>query len=629
MSEPPFKQRPSIETATAAGVEDIYVVERRLSGTNSLLRLSNGRTIVGRRYIAAGTGERVRISGDAMEVFAKQDGSWIAASPAWVWQTRFETGPASLELTFKEIETDQELTQFESLRRFHYRGAGGAGRTVPLIATSDAWDLPAVLGFIELSSSMIANTARKRFFDSPFFESSDVSWREWNATAAKTLSNTIVRISRFVIHPELRGLGLAAPFVQAAKKFAAERWYYGGRRPRFIEITADMLRYYKFIGPDFAFMGETEGNEHRLVKDMTYLVKKARAEGVGMPQGGGGIMTLQRSYASRLMGFLGQSGGNLDEVVRSLQHDPAALDQETWEALHRLNRKPKLSFISGLTPKAEEYVRLRKTRLQNDMRQTQRRASPKPIMFRDVSVVAKARISQSSEARALQDAFGFVGQDLTSDLIDHLSFNLVPAELTLVCGASGSGKSLLLRVCEQLLAEGARSEGQGVTSLQVSGSVSRAARVAVLPELQPQITPLEAKGRASLEAFLQIAAKCGLAEPQLFVRPVASLSSGQRYRLRMALAFLSNPEVVIIDNFCEPLDRYTSIGVIRGLKRLAAEARVAVLAATAAYDRHDLFESVDQWIMLRRGERALVKRGAAGGLQEGLHGQPVSGQKSK
>jgi ABC-type lipoprotein export system ATPase subunit len=610
-------------------VGEARIVERHLSGEQSVLRLDDGSSISARRFFPAGKGDLLRITNLTIEAFAKHDGEWVTLTPCWSWKTTAQLGPYLIDLTFKEIETTEELSRFEGLRRFHYRGSGGAGRAVPIIATTEIWDLPRVAGFIELSSSMIANTARKRFFDHPYFENAGVSWREWDSSASKRLSNTISRISRFVIHPELRGLGLAQAFLEAAKRYSAERWHFGGRKPRFIEITADMLRYYRFLGPDFAYMGETEGNEHRLVKDMTYLVRKALAEGEGMPQGGGGIMTLQRGYASRLLKYLGQTDRGLREVVRSLQHNPALLDQETWEALHRLNRKPKLSFVSGLTPKAQEYVELRKTRLQPVAPSGAKKALLEERWeIRDIHLRARTEISQSSEARVLQDAFGFVGSGLTTELIDGLSFDLKAGEVTLICGASGSGKSLLLEACARLLADpnGAAAENR-LNSLELAGTVNRGAKIQALPPLPDDKVPLELRGRASVDEFLQTAAKCGLAEPQLLVRPTRSLSSGQRYRLRVALAFLTHPDVVIIDNFCESLDRYTAISVARGIRRLAAEGQVAVLGATAAYDRDYLVNGVDQSVMLRRGDRAVIQRGGVGSdLQEGLHDKPLPSQ---
>jgi ABC-type lipoprotein export system ATPase subunit/GNAT superfamily N-acetyltransferase len=595
---------------TAKATAELRIAERLISDNRSILRLTDGSKLESRRFVPVGKGDALRLGPDSVEVFVRQDLCWVCINPAWEWRTKLAIGPELVDVTFKEIETLEEMARFDSLRRFHYRGGGGAGRVVPLIAKNSLWDLPVVLGFIELSSSMIANTARKHFFDHPYFESPGISWKTWDTSASKRLSNTIVRISRFVIHPELRGLGLAQHFISAARRYARERWHYGGRRARFIEITADMLRYYRFLPADFALMGETQGNEHRLVRDMTYLVKKALSEGTGMPQGGGGIMTLQRGYASRLLRYLNHTGRPLAEVVRSLQHNPALLDQDTWEELHRLNRKPKLTYIAGLTDKTRDYITQRQTVLGAAPKPRQASSFAKKWSIRKLTLTAKVEISQTSEARTLQDAFGFVGSDLATEIIDDLSFDLKAGELTLVCGASGSGKSLLLSATECLLsgtAANLRGAGKG-TSLDVKGEGSETSRLCVLPILPSDKTPLELCRRGSLEEFIEVSAKCGLAEPQLFVRPVHTLSSGQKYRLRVALAFLSGPEILLIDNFCEPLDRYTAIAVVRGLKRLAAERRVAIMGATATYDRDQLVSLSDQTILLRRGEPALIRR---------------------
>ena len=101
--------------------------------------------------------------------------------------------------------------------------------------------------------------------------------------------------------------------------------------------------------------------------------------------------------------------------------------------------------------------------------------------------------------------------------------------------------------------------------------------------------------------MFEVCAQCGLAEPQLFVRPVSSLSSGQRYRLQIAGALLQKPDILHIDNFCESLDRYTVVGVCRGLKRLVKRLDVAAVVSTASYERLIGILKPQQVILLRRG----------------------------
>lgn len=580
------------------------VLSRTNKGSKSLFRLSGGLTIESRRYLPLGERDSVFLDNGQMTVFLRKDHGWIDIAAVWEKRVIVNLGGIELPITFKEIETDEELAAFLQLKKFHYRGGGGAGRTVPIIGVVDASDLPKVVGFVELSSSMIANTARKRFFDAPYREKSGLGWNAWDRSASRELSSVICRISRYVIHPELRGLGLASHFTSAARAFASERWHFGGYRARFLEITADMLRYYPFVGSEFIYMGETEGNSHRVSKDMNYLVRRALTdEGVkAMPQGGGGIMSLQRGYATTLLEYLKSTDITLEDAISQLRYDPSMLNQETWEALHRLNRRPKPSYISGLSPDAEEYIRSR-----SEAKRTPKKAAkpvPLPKVWRltDVSVHVKSDILQTTDGRVLQDTFGFVGAGLDYPIVENLAFTLREGSVTLICGASGAGKSLLVGAIFSLLEDKAgHISAKTVNEISIEGSISDVARTVVLPELDGRLAALEYLGRNPLHRFLTITARCGLAEPQLFVRPIRTLSSGQRYRLQIALAFLSSPDILVVDNFCESLDRFSARAVCRGLISLAREERVCVVVATAAYDRLEQFLLPDATIMLRRG----------------------------
>ena len=197
-------------------------------------------------------------------------------------------------------------------------------------------------------------------------------------------------------------------------------------------------------------------------------------------------------------------------------------------------------------------------------------------------------MAQSNEARRIQDAFGFVGSELKAEIIQPISFTLTSGSITLICGASGSGKSVLgcaIRyLSEARVGKSHQQQVQNYESLSIEGTAKHSASVVELEPLTDCLTPIEQVPQLNLNNFISVSAKCGLAEPQLFVRPVESLSSGQRYRLQLACAFLKRPNILYVDNFCETLDRFTAIAVCKGLKSLAIEWNVAVVVSTAAYD---------------------------------------------
>ena len=114
-------------------------------------------------------------------------------------------------------------------------------------------------------------------------------------------------------------------------------------------------------------------------------------------------------------------------------------------------------------------------------------------------------------------------------------------------------------------------------------------------------------GSNSLSDFLSIVACTGLAEPQLLARPIKTLSTGQKYRLRIALSILQKPEVLLIDNFCEHLDRYTLVAVCKGLQSFVKQRNIALIAATAGYERVHGSLQPNQKIMLIRGDCVVSK----------------------
>lgn len=593
-----------------------FVASRSIRSNCTLLKLSDDSYLESRRFIPVGKGDKVCNDNNGLFVFVKNDMTWIEIGTVWKKAEHVKFAGKEIEIKFKEIETSTEYKLFSSLRKFHYRGGGGAGRIVPIIATTTTWDLPEVLGFIELSSSMIANTARKNFFNSPYWEQSGIGWNKWDRSATKKFSNIIVRISRFVIHPEIRGLGLAKCFLNAAAEYAKDRWHYGGFKPRFLEITADMLRYYKFLGSEFVYLGDTEGNEHRVSKDMSYLVRKALSPDgpKAMPQGGGGVMTMQRGYASQLLEYMKKHDLGFKEIINTLQYEPEHLDQVTWEALYKLNRRPKPCYAMGISKSSEEYLRKRAEIIhQSKFLGSQDLVAAKEnqtFQFREIEVRAQAELFQSNDSRKLQDTFGFVGSHLNSVVVEPLSFDIKSGTVTLICGASGSGKSLLgyaiRSVCNNSQEINDLDTAVKGIQIKVRGFVEPLASFIELEPFDPSAPPLQKVNKDELSKFLKIGAMCGLAEPQLFVRPFASLSSGQKYRLQVAFAFMKQPDIVHIDNFCESLDRYTTAAVCNGIMRLASITGTAVMVATAAYENVLRYLEPEKVVLLRRGNPAVV-----------------------
>ncbi len=565
------------------------VVNRRPMNHEVLLIMDDSSQIKMHRYVPAGPSDLLARYKGNYWVLMQEQSPPIRLTPPWSCGTTLSIGPHKVKLTIKEIESEHDLEGYKRLTEYHYRGAGGIGRSVPLIAKMNTWELPSVVGFIELSSSFIVNSARKNVFNSPFSDpDSGVAWIRWDTQTAKKYINNFVRISRCVVFPELRGIGLSKKLVEAAIKYSIERWHIAGKRPIFIEITADMLRYWPFVKKcGFKYIGETEGNEHRAVKDMKYLLQRSAGTNgkKGFPHGGGGIMTLQRSYASLLDDVMRRKHLSIEQIIAYLRKDPEKLTDEEWVLFHKVYRRPKPTYVYGLTEAASKFIERRVglvKRPQTYSIPALKNSTDKEILDIDnLSILIKARPISSSRARKVQEAFGIVSTEFELPLVTDLCITASRGEIILVSGPSGTGKSVLLRSIRWLSAKG-RRRGRIPNEIEING-ISKLSRIGVssIKPVTNGTAPIDLLGRLDLEESIRILAFAGLAEPHLFVRPAGHLSLGQQYRLSLAVALSERPDLLLIDEFCELLDRFSTIVVCRRLRSAVKNFGFAAIVATS------------------------------------------------
>ena len=555
------------------------------------LDMDSGESLLMRRFAPVSRGAVLTALSGKISL-ALNDGTDIQVSPSWRQDVSFSVGDLSLELTLKEIESEPELEGFNRLTRYHYRGAKGAGRTVPLVATVSDPQLPLALGFIELTTSFLVNSPRQKILDAPFSDPSrKVAWLRWDGNTARRWINCIARISRCVVFPEFRGLGLSNLLVEAAVEYARHRWHIGGMRPVFLEITADMLRYWPFVRKaGFRYAGDTEGNEHRAAKDMQYLMRKAAVISgsghQGMPRGGGGILSLQRSRATHLRDVIEQTDLSVEKVIDYLRTSPDKLSDEEWLLLHKVYRRPKPTYLMGLTCAAEDFLSRRTVSNKADdqnvpskifIRPTKR----EPILdLRGVTISARTKPVSSKRSRRLQEAFGIASEVIEAPIIENLDFSIHPGEIILVTGPSGSGKSLLLESIK--LFAGKNPPPFNIAEVTVNGEGGESTPIIAGPrECDPDVAPIDALEWLPMDTALKLMAVSGLAEPQVLIRPSRTLSTGQRYRLSLALGIAGDVDLFLVDEFCETLDGFSTAAVARQLSRETRSRRMGAVVATS------------------------------------------------
>jgi ATP-binding cassette, subfamily B, bacterial len=209
--------------------------------------------------------------------------------------------------------------------------------------------------------------------------------------------------------------------------------------------------------------------------------------------------------------------------------------------------------------------------------------------------------------------------DRGAPVLEHLSFSVRPGEVLAIVGASGSGKStiadLLLRMVDPDSGV-VRLDGRDLRSLKLADLRSRVALVDQQPVIlhasiaeniryaRPDASDAEvaeAARQAALDIFID-----GL--PQKFATIVgergAALSVGERQRVAMARAFLTDPAVLVLDEPTAALDPLAERRVVEGYGSVMRGRTTIVIT-----HRIELARSADRVVVLD-GAR-VVEEGAS------------------
>ena len=192
------------------------------------------------------------------------------------------------------------------------------------------------------------------------------------------------------------------------------------------------------------------------------------------------------------------------------------------------------------------------------------------------------------EVRDVTKTFGSLS------VLKRLSLSCAPGEVTLLVGANGAGKSTLLRVMAGL----ARPD---------KGTVVReSSRIGFLSH------HLFLYGRLSVRENLQLFGGVqdsndveGLVErlelSKVVDRPVSELSKGMQARVGIARAFISQPELVLLDEPTSNLDEKGTALLVSEIKRRLDDSnwRAAIIIAT--HDLHRIASIASRVVVLADG----------------------------
>ncbi len=188
--------------------------------------------------------------------------------------------------------------------------------------------------------------------------------------------------------------------------------------------------------------------------------------------------------------------------------------------------------------------------------------------------------------------------------LSGVSLTLQPGEVTLLLGANGAGKSTLLRCILGITDFAGQVRVEGLDPLRDGPSVR--ALVGYMPQsggLHPDLTVAEtmrfyaAIRRAPRERCDLLLEEAGLGGHAAVA--VGDLSGGLRQRLGFALALLTDPRILVLDEPSASLDAGSREWLAKRLRAAADDGRVVLVSTHAG---QELLAAGDRRIVLEDGQ---------------------------
>ena len=176
-------------------------------------------------------------------------------------------------------------------------------------------------------------------------------------------------------------------------------------------------------------------------------------------------------------------------------------------------------------------------------------------------------------------------------IVPPTRLELGPSQIVFVTGVSGGGKSTLLRLIAESLADIKGHETSGLPALVQMHTMPKLEEVALVDALaHPEREGDKSMPAASLETVCRWLSLAGLNDAAVMLRRPGELSEGQRHRLRLAQALAITERrdepwsILLADEFGSSLDRPTAHALARCVRRRVSRCRTCLVAATAHDD---------------------------------------------
>lgn len=415
--------------------------------------------------------------------------------------------PHKFKIIFRERYSNKDWKTVKNLEQFHYRGKEFnkiVGKRTVLLAELENYG---VIGFGMLSGATAAVGPRFKFLETNFGDQMRTK-----------LINRIVRIPRVVIHPEFRGMGLGVLMTKHLIKYCQQYWEVNQYSPHIIEVIAAMTDYHRFFEEaGFVNIDRTLGYGGSAVK----------------PNYGNGSFEFRKKKKSY-------------DFMKDQKSKPYLV--------YPINKKykKKLSYME----KGNKFEVLKK---KPQLREQ--------ILFESINVQYKSKKNESERCNIIRTAFGIENGNINSNVLPNFSLSVEPGDVVLITGASGSGKSTIIRLLTS-------NFNQITSDMEYDGKLPKIQEenIAVLDSNLylpiPLIEQIETHG--TLEDAIKLLNSVGLSEAHLYLKDPSQISDGQRYRFAIAKLCDSKKPIWVADEFVSSLNPEMAAIVAKGLRKISS-----------------------------------------------------------
>jgi ABC-type ATPase with predicted acetyltransferase domain len=414
--------------------------------------------------------------------------------------------PHTFNIIFRERFDDKDWKKVKFLEQFHYRGKEFnkiVGKRTVLLAELENYG---VIGFGMLSAATAVAGPRFKLLNTNFKQQ-----------MRSKLINRIIRVPRIVIHPEFRGMGIGTLMAKHLVLYAEQYWAVNQYKPKIIEVIAAMTDYHRFF--------ENAG-----------FINYDRTSGYGgsgiKPQYGKGSFESRKNTDSY-------------DFMKNQESKPYLvypIDNKIRKQLRHFTRSKNFDVL------------LKKPQLKEK------------IFFKDVNVHYHPKKYECERCDKIRNAFGIVNGNSTSNILPNFSLIVEPGDVVLLTGASGSGKSTILK----LLTLNPIKKLDEMDCTGILPNINEC-DIEILDSNSYPSIPLidQIKQDEPLEEAIKLLNSVGLSEAHLYLKDPSQISDGQKYRFAIAKLCDSKKPIWVADEFVSSLNPEMAAIVSKGLRKIA------------------------------------------------------------